>query len=49
MLRVPGSEKDLLTVKAEGGDIRILYSPLDALKIATDNPDMEIVFFAIGF
>jgi hydrogenase expression/formation protein HypD len=49
MLRVPGSEKDLLTVKAEGGDIRILYSPLDALKIATDNPEREIVFFAIGF
>ena len=49
MLRVPGSEKDLLNVKAEGGDVRILYSPLDALKIARDNPDREIVFFAIGF
>lgn len=49
MLRVPGSEKDLLTVKAEGGDVRILYSPLDALKIALDNPGREIVFFAIGF
>jgi hydrogenase expression/formation protein HypD len=49
MLRVPGSKKDLLTVKAEGGDVRILYSPLDALKIAADNPDKEIVFFAVGF
>lgn len=49
MLRVPGSGKDLLTVKAEGADVRILYSPLDALKIAKDNPDREVVFFAIGF
>jgi hydrogenase expression/formation protein HypD len=49
MLRVPGSKKDLLTVKAEGGDVRILYSPLDSLKIALDNPDKEVVFFAIGF
>jgi hydrogenase expression/formation protein HypD len=49
MLRVPGSEKDLLGVKAEGGDIRILYSPLDALKIARENPEKQIVFFAIGF
>ncbi len=49
MLRVPGSEKDLLSVKAEGGDIRILYSPLDALKIAKENPQRKVVFFAIGF
>ena len=49
MLRVPGSEKDLLNVKAEGGDVRILYSPLDALKIAVDNPGKQVVFFAIGF
>jgi hydrogenase expression/formation protein HypD len=49
MLRVPGSEKDLLMVKANGGDIRIVYSPLDALKIAADNPAKEVVFFAVGF
>lgn len=49
MLRVPGSGKNLLSVKAEGGDVRIVYSPLDALKIAVENPDMEVVFFAIGF
>lgn len=49
MLRVPGSSKDLLTVKAEGGAVRIVYSPLDAVKIAKQNPDKEIVFFAVGF
>jgi hydrogenase expression/formation protein HypD len=49
MLRVPGSEKDLLRVKAEGGDIRIVYSPLDCLKIAEENPDKEVVFFGVGF
>ena len=49
MLRVPGSHSDLLSVKAEGGDIRICYSPLDALKIARENPSREIVFFAVGF
>jgi hydrogenase expression/formation protein HypD len=49
MLRVPGSGKDLLWVKANGGDIRIVYSPLDALKIARENPTKEIVFFAVGF
>jgi hydrogenase expression/formation protein HypD len=49
MLRVPGSGKDLLSVKAGGGDLRILYSPLDALKIAVENPDKKVVFFAIGF
>jgi hydrogenase expression/formation protein HypD len=49
MLRVPGSKKDLLQVKAEGGDVRMMYSPLDAIKIAKDNPDKEVVFFAVGF
>ncbi|MDH3492426.1 MAG: hydrogenase formation protein HypD [Acidobacteriota bacterium] len=49
MLRVPGSEKDLLMVKAAGGDIRIVYSPLDAVKIARNNPEKEVVFFAVGF
>lgn len=49
MLRVPGSKKDLLSVKAEGRDVRILYSPIDALKIAKENPYREVVFFAVGF
>jgi hydrogenase expression/formation protein HypD len=49
MLRVPGSGKDLLSVKAEGGDVRIVYSPLDALGIAEANPGREVVFFAVGF
>lgn len=49
MMRVPGSKDDLLTVRAEGGDIRMVYSPLDALVIAQNNPDKEVVFFAIGF
>jgi hydrogenase expression/formation protein HypD len=51
MLRVPGSPEkgDLLSVKAMGGDVRILYSPLDALKIAQANSDKEVVFFAVGF
>jgi hydrogenase expression/formation protein HypD len=49
MLRVPGTEKDLLLVKAEGGDVRIVYSPLDALKLAADHPDRQVVFFAVGF
>ncbi len=49
MLRVPGSAKDLLTVKAEGGNVRIVYSPLDAVKIAGQHPDKHIVFFAVGF
>ena len=49
MIRVPGSEKSLLTAKAEGADVRILYSPLEALKIAQDNPDKEVIFFAVGF
>lgn len=49
MIRVPGSDKDLQTVRTEGGDVRILYSPLDALKLAKDNPDKEVVFFGVGF
>jgi hydrogenase expression/formation protein HypD len=49
MLRVPGSESDLFGIKARGGDVRILYSPLDALKLARENPTKEVVFFAIGF
>jgi hydrogenase expression/formation protein HypD len=49
MLRVPGSEKDLLTVKSEGADIRTVYSPLESLNIARENPGKEIVFFAVGF
>ena len=49
MLRVPGSNGDLFQVKAEGCDVRIVYSPLDCLRIATANPDKKIVFFAIGF
>ena len=49
MLRVPGSGKDLLSVRAEGGDVRMVYSPLDALKLARENPDKKLVFFAIGF
>tara|TARA_R110002051_G_scaffold75055_3_gene136765 strand:- start:3795 stop:4880 length:1086 start_codon:yes stop_codon:yes gene_type:complete len=49
MLRVPGSKKNLLEAKAEGADIRILYSPLEAVRIAEDNPEKEVVFFAVGF
>lgn len=49
MLRVPGSDRDLFRVKAEGGDVRVLYSPLDALKVAQDNPEREVVFFGVGF
>lgn len=49
MLRVPGSVRSLLEVKATGGDVRIVYSPLEAVKIAKDNPDREVVFFAVGF
>jgi hydrogenase expression/formation protein HypD len=49
MLRVPGSEKDLFAVRAECGDVRVVYSPLDAVGIAQKNPDKEVVFFAIGF
>ena len=49
MVRVPGSREDLLSVKSRGGDVRIVYSPMDALKIAEENPDKEVVFFGIGF
>ncbi len=49
MLRVPGTEADLLQVRSEGHDVRMVYSPLEALKIARENPDKEVVFFAIGF
>ncbi len=49
MLRVPSSHQDLLSAKAQGADIRIVYSPLDALKIAQENPNREVVFFAVGF
>ena len=49
MLRVPGSRGDLLTLKSHGSDVRIVYSPLDALTIASANPDKQVVFFAIGF
>ncbi len=49
MLRVPGSEKDLFRVKSAGGDVRVVYSPMDALTIARENPDRQVVFFGIGF
>jgi hydrogenase expression/formation protein HypD len=49
MLRVPGSSQDLFGIKSAGGDVRVVYSPLDALNLARDNPDREVVFFGIGF
>jgi hydrogenase expression/formation protein HypD len=49
MLRVPGSDCDLQQVRARGGNVRVVYSPLDALEIARRNPDREVVFFAVGF
>ena len=49
MIRVPGSKKSLLEAKAVGGDLRILYSPIEAVSIAKQNPDKEVVFFAVGF
>lgn len=49
MLRVPGSRGDLLTLKSKGADVRIVYSPLDAVKIASENPSKRVVFFGIGF
>jgi hydrogenase expression/formation protein HypD len=49
MLRVPGSHQDLFRIKGAGGDVRVVYSPLDAVKIARENPDREVVFLAIGF
>lgn len=49
MLRVPGSQKSLLEVKAQGADVRIMYSPLEAVKLAEENPNKQVVFFAVGF
>jgi len=49
MLRVPGSRKSLLKSKAEGADVRIVYSPLEAVKLAKENPDRQVIFFAVGF
>jgi hydrogenase expression/formation protein HypD len=49
MLRVPGTHGDLLACKAQGADVRVVYSPLDALELAARNPDRQVVFFAIGF
>ncbi len=49
MLRVPGSRRDLLSVKADGGDVRTVYAPLDAVRIAERHPERRVVFFAIGF
>ncbi len=49
MLRVPGSREDLFTVKSRGGDVRIVYSPLDAVRLARENPDRQVVFFGVGF
>jgi hydrogenase expression/formation protein HypD len=49
MLRVPGSGRDLFSVRASGGDVRVVYSPLDAVKLAQQNPNRQVVFFAIGF
>lgn len=49
MMRVPGSANDLLKVRAEGGDVRMVYSPLDAVKLAQENPNRQVVFFAVGF
>jgi len=49
MLRVPGSRGDLLSLKAKGSDVRVVYSPLDAVRLAAQNPDRKVVFFAIGF
>jgi hydrogenase expression/formation protein HypD len=49
MLRVPGSDEDLFRTRATGGDVRVVYSPLDAVKIAQQNPDKQVVFFGIGF
>ncbi len=49
MLRVPGSHRDLFSIRAAGGQVKVVYSPLDAVKIAQENPDKQVVFFAIGF
>src|SRR5438105_4205975 len=49
MLRVPGSHDDLLQLKSQGGDVRVVYSPLDAVNLAAANPGRRVVFFAVGF
>src|SRR3954465_10914557 len=49
MLRVPGSSKDLFHVKADGGDVRVVYTPMEAVRLAQQNPDKKVVFFGIGF
>ncbi|MBI4928988.1 MAG: hydrogenase formation protein HypD, partial [Anaerolineae bacterium] len=49
MLRVPGSQKDLFHIRANGGKVQVVYAPLDAVRIAQENPDKQVVFFAIGF
>ena len=49
MLRVPGSENDLFSIRANGGDVRVVYSPLDAVRLAQEKPEKQVVFFAIGF
>lgn len=49
MLRVPGTERDLFSVKAAGGEVRVVYSPLDAVQLARERPDRQVVFFAVGF
>jgi len=49
MLRVPGSRDDLFRIRSEGGDVRVVYSPLDAVNLAVEHPDRQVVFFAIGF
>ena len=49
MLRVPGSQHDLFNIRARGGQVKVVYSPLDAVRIAQENPDKQVVFFAIGF
>jgi hydrogenase expression/formation protein HypD len=49
MIRVPGSSDDLFRIKSRGGDVRIVYSPLDAVRIAQENPDKQVVFFGVGF
>jgi hydrogenase expression/formation protein HypD len=49
MLRVPGSDRDLFSVRAAGGDVRVVYSPLDAVKLAQQNPNKQVVFLAVGF
>ena len=49
MLRVPGSNRDLFSIRAQGGQVKVVYSPLDAVRIAQENPDKQVVFFAIGF